>query len=101
MIHLQRMDSVSESMEAHCIVSLFDRRSQPDLKLINKIHLGNYEIDLKDYILFKETHNTRGNTINPHFISNIFKHVFFNRMSRFVTNNIRVLRMEVKPHTNV
>ena len=78
--HLQRMDSVSEAMEEHHIISLFDRREQLDTKLINKIQLGDYDIDLKDYIIFNEQHNTRGSTINPHFTSNIFKHVFFNRM---------------------
>ena len=35
--HLQQMQSVSEAMEEHHIISLFDRREQLDIKLINKI----------------------------------------------------------------
>ena len=42
------MDSVSEAMEEHHIISLIDRREQLDIKLMNKIQLGDYDIDLKD-----------------------------------------------------
>ena len=75
--NLQQMDSVSEAMEERHIIYLFYRREKLDTKLINKIQPGDY-----DCIIFNEQHNTRGSTINPHFSSNIFKHVhvFFNRM---------------------
>lgn len=78
--HLDKLDSVSECMIAHDVISLFDRRNALDLQLINKIQLGDYDIDIRDYIHFNTTHNTRGNTINPQFNSNIFKDTFFNRM---------------------
>ena len=78
--HLEPLDSVTETMHAHDIVSLFDRRQQLDTQLINKIQLGDYNIDIRDYIQFNTAHDTRGNTINPQFNSNIFRHTFYNRM---------------------
>lgn len=82
--HLDQMDSVTETMEKHDIISLFDRRHHLDIQLINKIQLGDYDIDIHDYITFVTTHYTRGNTINPQFNSNTFKDTFYNRMRSHV-----------------
>ena len=82
--YLQPRDSVSGTMEANNIVSLVDRRQQLDIRMINKIQLGDYDISLKDYIIFVTSHDTRGNTINPQYNSNIFKHTFYNRMRTHV-----------------
>ena len=82
--YLQPRDSVSGTMEANNIVSLVDRRQQLDIRMINKIQLGDYDISLKDYIIFVTSHDTRGNTINPQYSSNIFKHTFYNRMRTHV-----------------
>ena len=78
------MDSVTETMEKQNIISLFDRRHHLDIQLINKIQLGDYDIDIHDYITFVTTHYTRGNTINPQFNSNTFKDTFYNRMRSHV-----------------
>ena len=82
--YLQPRDSVTGTMEANNIVSLVDRRQQLDIRMINKIQLGDYDISLKDYIIFVTSHDTRGNTINPQYSSNIFKHTFYNRMRTHV-----------------
>ena len=77
---ISRMDSVCDEMSNHDILSLSDRRDELDLRFLVKIQVGEYYIELKDYIRFNATHNTRGKTINPHFSTNIYKFSFYNRM---------------------
>lgn len=75
-----RLGSISELMTNKCILSLSDRRDQLDLRFLAGVQLGDYDLQLKNYITFNTHHNTRGNTVNPHFHLNQFKFSYFNRM---------------------
>jgi hypothetical protein len=77
---IPKRDSVTNIMTSHNILSLSVRRDKLDLKFLEKIQVGDYFIKLKEYITFNDTYNTRGNTINPHFKTNRFKHSYYNRM---------------------
>jgi hypothetical protein len=81
---LNRMDSVTETMLKHNIISLSERRDVLDLAYLAKVECGLYDIELSDYISFNKEHNTRHGTINPHYTVNVFKYSFYNRMREFV-----------------
>ena len=78
--HLEKLDSVSQTMQQHHITTLEDRRRASDLAFLGKIECGLYDLDLRDYLHFNTTHDTRGGTINPHYSQLLFKNSYFNRM---------------------
>ena len=77
---LPRICSVTECMLNHDIVSLYDRRSQLDEKLLRKIEFGDYHIKLNDYITFNTSHNTRQTTISCQHRLDCSRYSYFNRM---------------------
>ena len=81
---IPRLSSVSAIMTSNNIVPLSYRRDQLDERFLAKIQLGDYMVNLKEFITFNTCHNTRGNTINPHYSCNQFKFSYYNRMRTFV-----------------
>lgn len=72
--------SVSDIMDKNNISTLSSRRDKLDLTFLEKLQLGDYKINIRDYVLFNDCHFTRGNTLNPHFNTNQYKYSFYNRM---------------------
>jgi hypothetical protein len=81
---LDRMDSISEALLNNDIISLSERRRHLDGIFLGKVECGHYDIELRDYIRFNREHNTRHQTINPHYSVNAFKYSFYNRMREHV-----------------
>jgi hypothetical protein len=77
---LKRLDSVTEVMQEYNLVPLGERRDAHDLNFLRRIEFGLYDIELKDYIQFNTAYNTRGGTVNPHFVIDQFKYSFYCRM---------------------
>lgn len=77
---LQKLDSVTETMELHKLQTLHDRRMDCDILFLRKIEFGDYKLKLENYVTFNDHFNTRGKTINPHFNTNGFRHSYFNRI---------------------
>ena len=81
---IPKHEDVSYIMETNKINSLCSRRDELDMHFLDRMQLGDYWINIKDYITFQGIHKTRGRTINPHFHSNTFKNSYFNRMRPYV-----------------
>lgn len=82
---LEKLDSVSECMEANSVEKLEKRRQDLDLTFLKKIEFGLYDLDLNSYINFNQAYLTRHGAINPHFGTDQYKFSFFNRMLPLVS----------------
>ncbi len=82
---LEKLDSVSDCMEANSVAKLEKRRQDLDLTFLKKIEFGLYDLDLNSYINFNQAYLTRHGTINPHFGTDQYKFSFFNRMLPLVS----------------
>ena len=79
--HLDKYDSVIDTMIANNINTLLDRRNNIDTKFLRKTDLGDYNIRLIEYIIYSHhDFNNRGKTINPHYNTTQFQNCYFNRM---------------------